>query len=72
MSKREISADRAVDDLYVGLRRRHGDRSSRANGYLYEGYFRAEQLILFSLLGTDTRDTRRRGVRVRPDGAAAN
>lgn len=54
MSKREISADRAVDDLYVGLRRRHGDRSSRANGYLYEGYFRAEQLILFSLLGTDT------------------
>ena len=42
MSKREISADRAVDDLYADLRHRHGDRSSRANGYLYEGYFRAE------------------------------
>jgi hypothetical protein len=69
MSKREISADCAVDDLYADLRHRHGDRSSRANGYLYEGYFRADQLILFSLLGTDTR---RRGVRVRPDGAAAN
>lgn len=53
MSKREISADREVDDLYADLRRRHGDHSSRANGYLYEGYFRAEQLILFSLLDTN-------------------
>ncbi len=55
MSKRDISADREVNDLYADLRRRHGDRSSRANGYLYEGYFRAEQLILFSLLNTNAR-----------------
>ena len=50
MSKHEISASREVDNLYVGLRRRYGDDSARANGYLYEGYFLGEQRILFSLL----------------------
>ncbi len=55
MSKREIAADREVDGLYADLRRRHGDRNPRANGYLYEGYFRAEQRILFSLLDTNAR-----------------
>ena len=50
MSNKKIAADRDVDDLYAGIRGRYGDRNSRANGYLYEGYFRREQDILFSLL----------------------
>ncbi len=50
MSKKQITADRDVDKLYASVRRRYGDQNSRANGYLYNGYFRGEQRILFSLL----------------------
>jgi SAM-dependent methyltransferase len=55
MTKKEIAADRDVDSLYASLRGRYGERNSRANGYLYDGYFRAEQRILFSLLNADAR-----------------
>jgi SAM-dependent methyltransferase len=55
MSKRQITVDRKADNHYVRLRRRYGEQSGRANGYLYEGYFRAEQRILFSLLDVNAR-----------------
>jgi SAM-dependent methyltransferase len=55
MTNKEIAADREVNALYASLRGRYGARSSRANGYLYEGYFRSEQRILFSLLKPDAR-----------------
>jgi len=51
--KSDVAADRAVDDLYAGMRGRYGGRNSRANGYIYEGYFRGEQEILFGLLDAD-------------------
>lgn len=50
MSKARVRADESVDGLYHGLRGRHGGKSSRANGYLYEGYFRGEQALLLKLL----------------------
>ena len=50
MNKKQITADRDVDKLYASIRCRYGGRNSRANGYLYDGYFRSEQRILFSLL----------------------
>ena len=50
MINEEIVADRDVDKLYAGMRGRHGVHNARANGYLYEGYFRREQQILFTLL----------------------
>lgn len=53
MDKEDISADRDVDDLYAGLRSRHGGSNPRANGYVYEGYFRREQQILFALLNAE-------------------
>jgi SAM-dependent methyltransferase len=53
MINQKISADRDVDELYAGLRGRYGRSNSRANGYLYDGYFRREQSILFSLLNSE-------------------
>lgn len=53
MINQKIAADRDVDKLYAGLRRRFDRNNSRANGYLYEGYFRREQHILFSLLNSE-------------------
>ncbi len=50
-----IAADRDVDALYAELRRKHGNVNSRANGYVYEGYFRREQRRLFSLLNPAAR-----------------
>jgi len=50
MSSKDVSADRAVDTLYEGMRARYGPKNSRANGYIYEGYFLNEQRTLFSLL----------------------
>ena len=50
---KKIAADRDVDKLYVELRGRYGADNSRANGYLYEGYFRREQQLLFSLLNVE-------------------
>ena len=55
MTKKDVSADRHVDNLYASMRGRYGAQNSRANGYLYEGYFRREQRILFSLLNTEAR-----------------
>lgn len=48
--EKKITADRAVDALYAGMRGRFGTANSRANGYVYEGYFRREQALLLSLL----------------------
>jgi SAM-dependent methyltransferase len=45
--------DRATDELYHGMRSRHGRGSARANGYRYEAYFRREQAVLLSLLDRD-------------------
>lgn len=53
MDNNEVSADRSVDKLYKSMRDRHGVENSRANGYLYEGYFLNEQQLLFALLDTD-------------------
>jgi ubiquinone/menaquinone biosynthesis C-methylase UbiE len=53
MIKQEIAADRDVDKLYADMRGRYGVHNARANGYLYEGYFRREQKILFSLLNPE-------------------
>jgi ubiquinone/menaquinone biosynthesis C-methylase UbiE len=50
MNKKDVRADRSVDKLYASMRDRHGAVNSRANGYLYEGYFLNEQQLLFSLL----------------------
>jgi SAM-dependent methyltransferase len=50
MSKDEIAADRRVDGLYAQMRERYGGANPRANGYVYEGYFRGEQALLFELL----------------------
>ena len=53
MTKKNIAADRDVDGLYANLHGRYGDSNARANGYVYDGYFRGEQRILFSLLEPD-------------------
>lgn len=53
MDKEDVSADRSVDKFYESMRDRHGAANSRANGYVYEGYFLNEQQLLFSLLDTD-------------------
>lgn len=50
MNDERVRADAGVDDLYHGLRGRHGAGSPRANGYLYAGYFRGEQALLLPLL----------------------
>lgn len=55
MTKEQIAADRDVDDLYASLRGRYGGRNSRANGYIYDGYFRSEQRTLFALLNSEAR-----------------
>jgi SAM-dependent methyltransferase len=55
MPNKEIAADRDLDSLYASLRGRYGEHNSRANGYLYDGYFRAEQRMLFSLLNANAR-----------------
>ena len=50
-------ADESVDAVYQSLRRKHGDDNSRANGYLWHGYFLREQKILFNLLNSDAETT---------------
>lgn len=50
MTATKPQADEQVDRLYQNLRRDHGEGDSKANGYLYHGYFLREQEVLFGLL----------------------
>lgn len=50
MVKRNVKPDVVVDNLYARLRDTHGGGDSKANGYLWHGYFEREQEILFSML----------------------
>lgn len=53
MISNKVAVDRDVDQLYGELRNRYGSNNPRANGYLYEGYFRREQSLLFPLLNSE-------------------
>ena len=55
MNTREPRADGKVSALYDDLRNKHGGSSSRANGYLWHGYFLREQKILMQLVNSDAR-----------------
>ncbi|MEM7469151.1 MAG: class I SAM-dependent methyltransferase [Pseudomonadota bacterium] len=50
MTESSPKADTEVNSLYENLRAKHGSGNSRANGYLWHGYFLREQEILFSLM----------------------
>lgn len=53
MKATKPKADESVDALYQSLRSKHGDDNSKANGYLWHGYFLREQKILFGLLNPE-------------------
>lgn len=46
----EMHGDEKTDALYSPMRSRFSSSIARANGYVYDGYFRAEQKLLFELL----------------------
>ena len=50
MVENSPQADEKVNELYLELRNKHGEGNSKANGYLWHGYFLREQKLLFSLL----------------------
>jgi SAM-dependent methyltransferase len=50
MVEKNPQADESVNELYGALRSKHGEGNSKANGYLWHGYFVREQKLLFSIL----------------------
>ena len=55
MNKKPLVADQNVDALYTDLRNKYGEQNSRANGYLWHGYFRREQELLLKLVSANAR-----------------